>query len=71
MKQLTLLGGWLLAALPTLAATYQVGQVVDDFTLLARRAFTNDQGQVVAAGEPVRLRDFEGKIVFLEFFYVW
>ena len=71
MKLFTLLAGWLLAALPLMAAPYQVGQVVDDFTLHARRAFTNDQGQVIAAGDPVRLSDFQGKIVFFEFFFVW
>ena len=71
MKKFLLLAGCLLAACPTTAATYQVGQVVDDFTLYARYAFTNDQGQVIAPGDPVRLSDFEGKIVFFEFFFWW
>ena len=53
------------------AALYNEEDVVSDFTLYARRAFTNDTGAVVAAGAPVRLTDFAGKIVFLEFFYTW
>ena len=52
------------------AATYQVGNIVSDFTLVARRAFTNN-GALVRAGSIVHLRDFEGKIVFLEWFAVW
>ncbi len=52
------------------AATYQVGNTVLDFTLVARRAFTNN-GVVMPAGSKVHLRDFEGKIVFLEWFAVW
>jgi hypothetical protein len=53
------------------AATYNEEDVVSDFTLYARRAFTNDAGAVMPAGSPVRLSDFAGKIVFMEFFYVW
>ena len=56
---------------PMSGATYQVGQVVQDFTLHARYSFTNQLGEVRAPGDPVRLSDFEGKIVFMEFFYVW
>ena len=52
------------------AATYQVGNTVSDFTLVARRAFTNN-GALVPAGSKVHLRDFAGKIVFLEWFAVW
>jgi len=52
------------------ATTYQVGNTVADFTFVARRAFTNN-GVVMAAGSTVHLRDFTGKIVFLEWFAVW
>ena len=53
------------------AATFEVGDVVDNFTLYARTAFTGADGQPVAPGDPVSLHDFEGKIVFVEFFWVW
>jgi len=53
------------------AATYQVGDIVTNFTLIARHAFTNDAGRVFHANAPVQLRDFEGRIVFFEFFAVW
>jgi hypothetical protein len=38
----------------------QVGDVADDFELVN-----------VLTGEPVRLTDFEGSIVFLDFFFYW
>jgi len=53
------------------AATYQVGNIVSNFTLIARHAYTNDAGQVFASNAPVQLRDFGDKIVFIEFFAVW
>ena len=53
------------------AATYKVGDIVSNFTLYARRPITNDLGQVTPTGSPVRLADFAGKIVFIEFFYYW
>ncbi len=53
------------------AATYQVGNIVTNFTLVARRAFTRPDGTAVPAGAAVNLRDFEGHIVFLEWFAVW
>ena len=53
------------------AQLYQVGDTVSDFSLYARRDFTNDQGQVVPAGSRVQLTDFDGKILFLEFFHIW
>jgi len=71
---LALLGATTGSLLPQRAAAQPylaVGDVVGDFSLHARRAFTNDVGEVVAAGEPVRLSDFAGKILFMEFFYVW
>jgi len=57
---------------PTLrAATYKVGDIVGDFTLHARTSFTNGLGRILHPGDPVSLHDYEGKILFLEFFYVW
>jgi hypothetical protein len=53
------------------AATYQVGNIVSNFTLIARHAYTNDAGQVFASNAPVQLRDLAGKIIFVEFFAVW
>lgn len=55
----------------TQAAVYKVGDIVSNFTLYARRPITNDLGQVTPVGSPVRLTDFSGKIVFVEFFYYW
>ena len=53
------------------AATYQVGDVVTNFTFKARRQFTRPDGTVVPAGSPVRIRDFAGRVVFIEWFAVW
>jgi len=59
-------GLWLLgislsgSALPLHAATYQVGEIVQDFTLTDR-----------ATRQPMKLSDFEGKIVFLDWFAWW
>ena len=53
------------------AATYQVGQTVTNFTYAARRSFTRPDGTVVPVGGAVNLRDFAGRIVFLEWFAVW
>ena len=53
------------------AATYQVGNVVTNFTMTARRAFTRPDGTAVPVGGAVNLRDFSGRIVFLEWFAVW
>ena len=67
---------WLALALITFAefasaATYQVGNVVTNFTMAARRAFTRPDGTTVPVGGAVNLRDFAGRIVFLEWFAVW
>lgn len=56
---------------PAEAATYQVGQTVTNFSFAARRAFTRHDGTVVPVGATVRLADFAGRIVFLEWFAVW
>ncbi len=67
---------WLALALITFAdvapaATYQVGNIVTNFTMSARRAFTRPDGTTVPVGGAVNLRDFAGRIVFLEWFAVW
>lgn len=51
---------------PLQAAYYQVGQVVTNFTLYARPSWTNSGG--FAEDAPMRLKDFAGKIVFVDFF---
>ena len=61
----------LLAAGTSAAATYQVGAVVNDFTLVNRRLFYRDNGEAVPPGSTIRLSDFNGKIVFLEWFAHW
>src|SRR5437867_1218604 len=53
------------------AATYSVGDIVTNFTLVARRPFTRPDGTPVPAGATVRLSDFAGRVVFLEWFAVW
>ncbi len=56
---------------PGHAATYRVGDEVTNFTFVARRPFTRPDGTTVPAGSAVRLTDFSGRIVFLEWFAVW
>jgi hypothetical protein len=54
------------------SATYQTGSIItNDLSFVNRKAFTNEAGQVFAIGAPVRLSDFAGRIVFLEFYAVW
>ncbi|HKQ37817.1 MAG TPA: hypothetical protein VJ063_07045 [Verrucomicrobiae bacterium] len=48
------------------AAYYQVGQVVTNFVLYARPWWTNSAG--FEENAPMRLPDFAGKIIFVEFF---
>ena len=48
------------------AAYYQVGQVVTNFVVYARPNWTNSAG--FADNAQMRLRDFAGKIIFVEFF---
>ena len=48
------------------AAYYQVGQVVTNFLVYARENWTNSAGFPDVA--PMRLQDFAGKIIFVEFF---
>src|SRR3974377_2038142 len=51
--------------------TYQTGDVVTNFSFVARRQFTRSAGTVVPAGARVGIQDFAGTIVFLEWFAVW
>lgn len=53
------------------AATYQVGDVVTNFTFIARRQFTRHDGTVVPIGGQVHIKDFAGRVVFIEWFAVW
>ena len=54
------------------AATYQTGSIItNDLAFVNRKSFTNDAGLVFPAGAQVRLSDFAGRIVFLEFYAVW
>ena len=53
------------------AATYQAGNVVTNFSFIARQSFTRPDGTVVAAGARTYIRDFAGRVVFLEWFAVW
>jgi hypothetical protein len=50
------------------AQYYRVGQIVTNFTVHSRRAWTNSVGKAFVPGSPVRLEDFAGKVVFAEFF---
>ncbi len=53
------------------AATYRVGDTVTNFTFVTRRPFTRPDGTPEPAGATVRLSDFAGRVVFLEWFAVW
>ena len=50
------------------AQYYVRGQVVTNFTVYARKPFTNMAGRVFSAGAAVRLSDLAGYVVFAEFF---
>ena len=47
-------------------AYYQAGQIVTNFVVYARPAWTNSGG--FTENQPMRLQDFSGKILFVEFF---
>lgn len=53
------------------AATYKTNDIVTNFTFVARKQFTRPDGTIAPAGSTVRLSDFAGHIVFLEWFAVW
>ena len=62
---LILLGG----VLPSQAAFYQPGQSVTNFSVYTRRAWTDSTtGKNFAPGATIRLSDFLGKVLFVEFF---
>ena len=50
------------------AGVYLPGEIVTNFTLINRLAWTNESGRVFGAGTPLRLSDFRGKVLFVEFF---
>lgn len=56
---------------PAPAALYQVGDTVTNLTFTARRQFTRPDGVIVPAGAQVKVQDFAGHIVFIEWFAVW
>jgi hypothetical protein len=51
---------------PAQGAYHQVGDVVTNFTLYARQSWTNSLG--FGEDAPMRLSDFSGKVIFVEFF---
>jgi len=53
---------------PASAAVYKLGDVVTNFTLINRMAWTNESGRAFGPGTPLRLSDFGGKVLFMEFF---
>ena len=53
------------------AALYQPGDIVTNLAFYARRAFTRPDGTAVPAGAQVGIKDFAGRVVFLEWFAVW
>jgi hypothetical protein len=53
---------------PVQAAQYKLGDVVTNFTLINRVEWTNESGRVFEADTPLRLSDFGGKVLFMEFF---
>ena len=69
---ITALLALLLAPHMARAQTYRTGSTItNDLAFVNRKAFTNEAGQVFLAGAQVRLSDFAGRIVFLEFYAVW
>jgi hypothetical protein len=57
---LAILVGLAFGSYQSVAQEKQVGDVADDFELVN-----------VMTGDPVRLSDFEGSIVLLDFFFYW
>lgn len=52
-------------------ATLKVGDTASDLSFVARQAFTTPAGKMVSPGDAVRISDFEGSVVLLEWFAVW
>jgi hypothetical protein len=65
---LTCLLAFVAGIAPASAAPYKLGNIVTNFTLINRLAWTNESGRVFEADTPLRLSDFGGKILFMEFF---
>jgi len=57
---LTILAGMSFGSLAGMAQENLIGDIADDFELVN-----------VMTGDPVRLSDFEGSIVLLDFFFYW
>lgn len=53
------------------AALYAPGDIVTNLTFYARRSFTRPDGTFVPAGSQVKVKDFAGRVVFLDWFAVW
>lgn len=53
---------------PVSAALYAPGEIVTNFTLINRLPWTNWQGRSFDRGVPLRLSDFGGSVLFMEFF---
>ena len=53
---------------PVEAAAYKLGDIVTNFTLINRLEWTNESSRVFEADTPLRLSDFGGKVLFMEFF---
>ena len=62
MKRLATTLALFIISIPSvsMAQRYAEGDIVENFTLINR-----------ATGEPVSLYDFEGKVIFLEWFAYW
>jgi hypothetical protein len=73
MKTRPLFVGFLLIALlgglfPSEARNYVAGDIITNFAIYTRRPWTNSVGKAFAPGSQIKLSDFAGKIIFLEFF---
>lgn len=65
---LTCLLAFVAGIAPASAALYKSGDIVTNFTLINRLAWTDESGRVFPAETPLRLSDFGGKVLFMEFF---
>ena len=59
------------AAAAAIFTTTAPNNIATNFSFIARKAFTRPDGTTAAAGSRVYIRDFAGRIVFLEWFAVW
>jgi hypothetical protein len=65
---LTCLVAFVAMTAPARAALYRPWDIVTNFTLINRLAWTDESGRLFGAETPLRLSDFGGKILFMEFF---